>query len=187
MGKDGVTRLFERFPILEAGELTLREIKPSDVDDIHAIFSRPEVMEYYDRPPVESRSEVETMIQRWKEVYNERQAIRWGIVKGSDPTVIGTIGLRLRTEWRASLGYDLRPAAWRQGVMTRSLARVIECAFEEVELHRLEALVIPGNLASERLLEKSGFKREGLLREYMYINGKHQDLAMFSLLRNKAN
>lgn len=181
----GVARLFESFPILDAEGITLRQVDASDADDIFAIFSLPEVMQYYDRPPVESLAEVDEMIQRWQQRYNDRQAIRWGIVREPDPNIVGTIGLQIYTDWRAALGYDLRPAFWRQGVMTRSLSKVIRYAFEEVELQRLEALVIPGNVASERLLDKLGFQREGLLRDYLFVNGNHQDLTIFSLLNSR--
>jgi ribosomal-protein-alanine N-acetyltransferase len=142
-------------------------------------------MAFYDRPPLESERQAQEMIERFANRFRDRQAIRWGITMGAEEPVIGTCGLYIQSEWRARLGYDLARPYWRRGIMTRVLRLVIRFAFETVGLNRLEALVIPGNVASERLLARIGFTREGLLREYMYFKGAHQDLYCYSLLRSE--
>ncbi|MDB5191310.1 MAG: GCN5-related N-acetyltransferase [Segetibacter sp.] len=61
---------------------------------------------------------------------------------------------------------------------------VIEFGFSQLAVNRIEAEVMQGNIASEKLLGKCGFTNEGILREWMYWNNKHYDMTMFSLLRS---
>jgi ribosomal-protein-alanine N-acetyltransferase len=82
-----------------------------------------------------------------------------------------------------SLGYWIGEPFARQGLMTAAVNALIPFAFGTLRLHRLEAACIPNNTASVRLLEKTGFKREGFAREYLCINGVWQDHVLYALLR----
>jgi ribosomal-protein-alanine N-acetyltransferase len=82
-----------------------------------------------------------------------------------------------------SLGYWIGQSYARQGLMTASVAALIPFAFGALRLHRLEAACIPTNVASIRLLEKTGFRREGYAREYLCINGIWQDHYLYGLLK----
>src|SRR5205814_508898 len=81
-----------------------------------------------------------------------------------------------------SLGYWMGASYARQGYMTAAVKAVIPFAFGTLKLHRLEAACIPANVASVRLLEKTGFKREGFARQYLCINGIWQDHLLFAKL-----
>lgn len=185
MSKTGLDSLFERFPTLETRDLKLREATSSDAPTLFSIFSDPQVVQFYDIHPLEHRDQAAEMIDRWRKRFEDREAVRWAITRAGQGEVIGTVGLHIQSEWKAGLGYDLARSYWRQGIMTRALGAVIRFAFDQVELERLEALVIPGNRASERLLGKLGFLKEGLLRRYAYFKGAHQDLGCFSLLHSE--
>ena len=69
--------------------------------------------------------------------------------------------------------------------MREALKRVLDFGFGTMELNRIEALVFPENLPSHRLLQKLGFQREGVLREYEFVKEKFVDLTMYSLLRRE--
>jgi ribosomal-protein-alanine N-acetyltransferase len=99
--------------------------------------------------------------------------------------VVGTIGFMAFSERhaRAEMGYDLARETWGQGVATVAGQRVVQYGFEEMGLNRIEATVMAGNARSERVLEKLGFVREGLLRQYKYARGEFRDYAIFGLLR----
>jgi ribosomal-protein-alanine N-acetyltransferase len=185
MSEAGLEALFNQFPELRAGDLVLREVTQVDIPSLFSIFSDPQVMEFYDMLAFERTEQAAEMVDRWRGRFERRQAVRWGIVRAGQEQVIGTIGLYPETEWKAALGYDLGRAHWRQGIMTRALEAVIRFAFQQVELERLEALVLPGNWASAGLLGKHGFTREGLLRRYAYFKGAHHDLECYSLLRSE--
>ena len=81
-----------------------------------------------------------------------------------------------------TLGYWVGAAQARQGVMTAAVRAVVPFVFDSLELHRLEAACLPENTASMRLLERVGFKREGLARRYLRINGDWRDHVLYALL-----
>jgi ribosomal-protein-alanine N-acetyltransferase len=69
-------------------------------------------------------------------------------------------------------------------MMTDALATLIPFSFATLRLHRLEAACIPTNTASIRLLEKSGFEREGYARQYLCINGIWQDHLLYARIKD---
>jgi ribosomal-protein-alanine N-acetyltransferase len=81
-----------------------------------------------------------------------------------------------------TLGYWIGARFAQQGYMTAAVRAVVPFVFDSLELHRLEAACLPGNTASIKLLEKTGFKREGLARRYLRINGVWQDHLLYALL-----
>jgi ribosomal-protein-alanine N-acetyltransferase len=81
-----------------------------------------------------------------------------------------------------TLGYWVGAMHAQQGFMTAAIRAVIPFVFDSLELHRLEAACLPTNTASIKLLEKTGFKREGLARRYLRINGVWQDHLLYALL-----
>ncbi|WP_420345244.1 GNAT family N-acetyltransferase [Pelagibius sp.] len=84
----------------------------------------------------------------------------------------------------ASMGYWIGERFARQGYMTEAVLAVVEFAFEELGLHRIEAACLPHNDPSRSLLLKVGFRQEGYARQYLRINGKWQDHLLFELLRD---
>jgi ribosomal-protein-alanine N-acetyltransferase len=85
-----------------------------------------------------------------------------------------------------SLGYWMGLSFVRHGYMTAAVRAVLPFAFASLRLHRVEAACIPTNAASIRLLEKTGFVREGYAREYLCINGVWQDHLLFARLKDAA-
>ena len=83
---------------------------------------------------------------------------------------------------RGEIAYDVVRARWRQGVMAEVLPAVLHYGFATLGLHRIEATVTPGNVASVRLLQRLGFRREGLLRGHGYWKGGFQDVELFARL-----
>jgi len=81
-----------------------------------------------------------------------------------------------------TLGYWIGAQYAQQGYMTAAVRAVVPFVFDSLDLHRLEAACLPANTASMRLLEKTGFKREGLARRYLRINGGWQDHLLYALL-----
>ena len=81
-----------------------------------------------------------------------------------------------------TLGYWIGAQYAQQGYMTAAVRAVVPYVFDSLDLHRLEAACLPTNTASMRLLEKTGFKREGLARRYLRINGGWQDHLLYALL-----
>jgi ribosomal-protein-alanine N-acetyltransferase len=83
-----------------------------------------------------------------------------------------------------ALGYWMGQRHAGQGWMSRGVTAVIPFVFDTLALNRLEAACLPHNAPSIRLLEKSGFKREGQARQYLCIDGVWQDHLLYALLRS---
>jgi [ribosomal protein S5]-alanine N-acetyltransferase len=82
----------------------------------------------------------------------------------------------------AAVGYWIGAPHAGRGLMTEAVRLATRFAFSALRLNRLEAACLPSNIASTRVLEKTGFKREGRARQYLKINGKWQDHDLFALL-----
>ncbi|MFZ0042710.1 MAG: GNAT family protein [Solirubrobacteraceae bacterium] len=83
---------------------------------------------------------------------------------------------------RAAVGFWLAPEARRRGIATRATRLLARWAFAELHVARLELTCAPENDASQRVAERCGFVREGLLRSYVPFKGGRRDSVMFSLL-----
>jgi ribosomal-protein-alanine N-acetyltransferase len=134
-----------------------------------------------------SRSAFRRRIRRYAEDLRTDQSYAFLIVRSSDDTLVGGLTLaniRRGVAQAGSLGYWMgRPYA-RQGYMTAAVRAVILFAFATLRLHRLEAACIPTNAASIRLLENTGFVREGYARDYLCINGIWQDHLLYGRLKD---
>jgi RimJ/RimL family protein N-acetyltransferase len=97
--------------------------------------------------------------------------------------VIGSIGIGVNDRLRnGHVGYWCAPAARGRGVTTRALRLLCRYALDELELQRLELITDPENRASQRVAEKVGFQREGVLRSHLlHPDGRRRDSVMFSL------
>ena len=181
-----ISQAFECFPRLVTGRLRLRELRPTDAQALYAILSDKAVAEYYDDDPFTALPQARDQIEAWNRGYDSRRSIRWAIAPKQDDMLIGTCGYYglHRYHRRGAIGYELARPFWRQGIMTEALRAIIGYGFDEMELIRIQATVMPGNRASVRLLEGLGFQQEGLLRGYERWGSKgHLNLLMFSLLR----
>lgn len=92
------------------------------------------------------------------------------------------IGVRDIGDSVGQIGYWMKREARGRGVATRALRLVSEWGFEELRLARLQLITEPENLASQRVAEKAGFQREGLLRAFAEIKGRRPDFYIYSLL-----
>ena len=98
--------------------------------------------------------------------------------------VVGGIGLGLNAHgYRGSIGYWIAERARGQGICTRALRLLARHALEDLQLQSIQLVTDPDNLASQRVAEKVGFQREGVLRAHLrHPDGRVRDSVMFSLL-----
>lgn len=172
------------FPRLETRRLVLRELREADVDDAFEMFSNPEVMRYIGRPVHKSLDDTRRILERNWAQFPQREGVHWAITLSGKDRLIGSCGhWRLMKEHkRAELGYDLLPAYWGQGIMSEALQAILRFGFTQMGLHSTEAQIDPANLRSRRVLERAGFRQDGLIRENYYSEGRFLDTAIFTLL-----
>lgn len=179
--------VFDPFPVLVTERLELRNIEPADAEALLRLRSDPKVMEFMDRPLMNSLEESAQLIINICSSAEKNEAITWGLSIKGNPELIGTIGFWkiIKEHHRAEIGYFLHTAHWGKGLMQEALKPVLNYGFCTMQLHSVEANVNPANAASIRFLEKNGFVREAYFKENYYFNGKFLDSAIYSLLAPK--
>jgi ribosomal-protein-alanine N-acetyltransferase len=174
----------EKFPILNTDRLDLIEIKQSHLGDLYKLFEDENVTRYYNLLPLKNEQEAQKYIDWFQTRFKDKLGIRWGIAIKGQHYIIGTLGFNNFTKGhRANIGYDLQTKYWNKGYITEALKTVINFGFSQLEINRIEAEVMIGNVVSEKVLKKLNFQNEGVLRQWMLWNDKYYDMTMFSLLK----
>lgn len=173
------------FPVLETSRLTLRRLQLADAPALMQVFGDEEVARWLDGPTTADIREVQAIIHWADEIFSQGTGLRWGIRLRDTGSVIGTCGFHAwsRQNARAEIGYDLAKAWWRRGLMREALTAILPYGFTHLGLNRVEAHVLPDNIASTGLLRDLGFQLEGLLRQHAYYRDAYHDTCVFSLLR----
>lgn len=171
-------------PTLTTARLALRQLSPDDVPALHAIFSDPQVMRFWSSEPLRDLAAARTLYEEIDALRASDALYQWGIECRDDRQLIGTTTLsRLDAQnRRAEIGFALRSDRWGRGYATEAVERLVDYAFGELGMHRLEADVDPRNEASLALLAKLGFEREGYAPERWYVHGEWQDSVLLGLL-----
>jgi len=133
-----------------------------------------------------TRAAFRQRIRRYSEDVRTDQAYPFFVFRKEDNVLVGGLTLanvRRGVAQTGSLGYWVGLPHARRGYMSNAVRALAPAAFEILRLHRLEAACIPTNLASMRLLEKVGFRREGYARGYLCINGTWQDHLLYARLQ----
>jgi ribosomal-protein-alanine N-acetyltransferase len=130
-----------------------------------------------------SRGAYRRRLRRYSEDQRLDLAYPFFLFRAEDGWLIGGLTLtniRRGVAQAVSLGYWMGAGYARHGYMTAAVQAIVPFSFATLRLHRIEAACIPGNAASVRLLEKTGFTREGYAREYLCINGMWQDHLLYA-------
>jgi [ribosomal protein S5]-alanine N-acetyltransferase len=133
-----------------------------------------------------SRGAFRRRIRRYVEDLRADQGYAFLIMRGADNVLVGGLtiaNVRRGVAQAGSLGYWMGQPFARQGYMTAAVRAIVPFAFTTLRLHRLEAACIPTNTGSIRLLENTGFVREGYAREYLCIDGVWQDHLLYARLK----
>jgi [ribosomal protein S5]-alanine N-acetyltransferase len=180
----------EQLPSIVGDGVTLRTPQMTDFSEWAALreASRDFLTPWEPTWPADdlSRGAFRRRIRRYAEDMRSDQGYAFLIFRNSDNTLVGGLTLaniRRGVAQAGSLGYWMGQPFTGQGYMTAAVRAVIPFAFTSLRLHRLEAACIPTNNASIRLLENTGFVREGYAREYLCINGVWQDHLLYARLK----
>jgi ribosomal-protein-alanine N-acetyltransferase len=131
------------------------------------------------------RSAWRQRLHRYREDFASGTAVAFLIFGNRDGKLIGGITLgniRHGVAQTGQIGYWIGERYAGKGLMLEGLQLLVAHAFDTLRLHRVEAACIPDNKRSIRVLEKAGFRREGLLRSYLRINGIWQDHYLYALI-----
>jgi ribosomal-protein-alanine N-acetyltransferase len=177
-------------PTLETERLILRPVTEADATAVFLYASNPAVTRF---TLFETHQTLDD--SRWfageyaRSRYASREPDPFGIVLKTDPlkTVVGTLGAHWASQPNLAMefGYSLAEPYWGRGLVAEAARALLKYAFEEYAVERVQAQVFAGNDASERVLQKLGFTREGVLRSLVLRRGRWWDITMYSLLRGE--
>lgn len=178
-----IKTLFTPFPVLSTARLVLRALRPNDLDDLYAYASDPEIDRFTPWTHYTSLAEARADLDNFLADYERDGFGSWGIEHQADQRLIGIIEFspphpRSR---KTALGYTIARAYWGQGYATEAAQALITFELDKLHLVRIEAVCLPDNLASIRVLRKIGMQYEGLLHNYEIWRGKPCDLQMYAL------
>jgi len=131
------------------------------------------------------RAETNRFLRESASAWSEGRAFDFAIRSRLEPeTHLGNISVwpTSRRERAGEIGYWIRSSATGQGIATEATARVAQVGFDELELHRVTLRIALGNRPSERVAEKLGFTKEGLLRKEVLVKGRWMDHSLWAML-----
>lgn len=168
---------------LNLARLVLRDFVATDVGDVYAGLSHPEVIKYYGIS-YDSLEATQAQMQWFQDIKANKSGYWLAIETADTHEFVGAIGVSDRNlEYRhAELGYWALPAYWGKGLMSEALQGFLGFAFGALGLHNVTAIVELPNLGSRQLLHKAGFTLEGIMRECELKQGEYISLCRYSLL-----
>lgn len=172
-------------PILHTARLTLRPLGEGDAPALYTIFSDHEVVRYWSRSAWTDMAQAEAMLAAAADDYAAGSGLRYGIVVSATGELVGVASLFAlnRDNRRCELGYVLGSRHWGLGYASEALVPVLDHAFGALDMNRIEADIDPLNTASQRVLEKLAFRREGYMPERWFVHGEPADTAFYGLIR----
>ncbi len=173
--------------LLQSARLRLVALTDADVPIIARWHQDPLFLRLFDARAAKPRTEVE--LTEWlHEQHRSTTAFVFGIRLVSDDTLIGYVEIDgvLWAHQTAWLAYCIGEAAQqRKGYGTEAVRLALQFAFDELNLHRMQATVFSYNQPSMQLLTSVGFQREGVYREFLQRDGQRHDMYLFGLLRHE--
>jgi ribosomal-protein-alanine N-acetyltransferase len=173
---------------LKTERLQLSAMTMQDLDNIHALHSLPETDRYNTLGIPASRIETEQLLTGWLSLMNLPEQPKYVfVIRSESGDFIGLTGINIgRPVYRnAEIWYKLHPAHWNQGYATEAVAAILHFCFHDLQLHRVKAGCATENTASAKVLEKSGFLREGTCRKNLPIRGEWFDNYEYAILEEE--
>lgn len=158
----------------------LRDIKLTDTEDIHNYASMDEVSRYQGWGPnsqKDTEDHVKFVLNRDGTHYHKV------IVDEQTDRVIGAIEMTIdKSNESGEIGYILRPDYWGKGIMTKVVEQIFDYGFNQLKLNRIWATTDAENIGSEKVMQKTGMIKEGLLRQDIKLKNGFRDTLVYSIL-----
>jgi RimJ/RimL family protein N-acetyltransferase len=171
--------------LIKGKKINLRVVVQADAESITKYARNPAVSRMTHMPYPYKLEHAREFIRRYQRVRRKGKMYMFGIEQKETGKIIGGISLGNvnAKQHRAELGFWLGKPFWGQGIVSEAVAIMVEFGFKRLRLRRILAMVFHHNPASMKVLEKNGFVREGVLRQWMHQRGTLIDLHMFGILK----
>jgi len=170
-------------PVLRGAHVTLRPLRVSDAASLVAFLTTPEVTRFISTPP-DTRAGFERFIEGTDYQHSAGKVVCFAVTTSTDDTAIGLVQMRElepgfhSAEW----GFALGSMFWGTGIFQEAAELVLEFAFEQLGVHRIEARSAVRNGRSCRALHKLGALPEGVLRKSLLCNGQYLDQVLYAIV-----
>ena len=168
------------FRLLEGKRLNLRIIDREDLSLIQEWVNDQKFMGEFEPFLQETKVSLEKQ-------YDQLKDGQWFFIETKDKAKIGYICHYLVGGHLTELGYALVPSERGKGYGTEAVKIIVDYLFLSKSIVRIQVQTDEENKASQRILEKSGFKKEGTIRKSFFLKGEYRDQALYSILRSEWN
>jgi ribosomal-protein-alanine N-acetyltransferase len=171
---------FAELPVSTHEMVAIRPMRATDIEPWFAYLSQPVVFEHTSWD-VHFSDELADYV--WgPESFTDASRLRFAVADRATDELVGTVGFHTVSPLNktAEMAYDLSPTSWGRGIATSVCQLLLEWAHKEVGLIRVQATVLESNVRSVQVLQKSEFRREGLLRAYRMVRGTPRDFWLYA-------
>jgi RimJ/RimL family protein N-acetyltransferase len=170
---------------LAIDELLLRPWRPTDAPALLAACQDPDIARWGHLPLPFLEADAAAFLEAAAQMWRDGTGAAFAIVDAATDDLLGAVTRFGPEGHTATLGLWLLPGARGRGVGTRSLRLVADWSFQATDVIRLECFIETGNDASDRMVERAGFRREGVLRAWeLGRDGRPMDCVAWSRLRD---
>jgi len=182
-------KLFENYPRLENEEILLKKIEKNDLDDYVDINMDEQLYRYKPGKPRKTVSAVENIIGHHERDFYKKKIINLGIyAKSENNKMIGVAEIFDfdQTVNSITIGYTLNKNYWGKGFATKATKMLLDFLFDEIDVNRIQAFVMPENEKSHSVLLRNNFIKEGVIRQGHFWKCRGiVNLVLYSLLKSE--
>ena len=169
-------------PVPQIAGFIVRPIRLEDAQAWASYACLPEVKEFTSSTAA-TVQDVRAVIQRVLSA-EANAPVHFAILPASGDSLVATVGFHTVSALNgtAEITYDVAPVYWGRGIATAACRAATLWAFQVKGWHRVQATTVLPNVRSQRVLERCGFKREGLVRNYRIVRGTPTDYWLYSAI-----
>jgi len=176
--------IFQVFPVFDIDQrfyLRAPSLDSGDAESSLECYNDPKVNAFVPDDCIPCNIEASRRnIQYMIDLFNNKQSFYWMIARRDNDVSIGKIGFHAWHHFhnRLEISYQIKSEYWNRGIITRALHVIVDFGFNCMKVERIEANTIVNNYASIRVLQKTGFAIEGILRSYRFYKGQNVDIVV---------
>jgi ribosomal-protein-alanine N-acetyltransferase len=179
-----MARLPKKQPIFATKRLRLRAFRASDIEAMHALYADADNLRYWSTPPSANLGATRRMMN-WHLAYRPGNYVIWAVEESKSRKVIGMINYHHRNlrEKRVDVGWLILPQHQGKGYMTEAGRALLRHLFDDLGVHKVEALIERANKPSAALAKRLGFRLEGgPIRDRWSVSGQWHSVMLYGLI-----
>lgn len=173
---------------IDSENLILRQFSYDDNKDMLDYWvSDPDIQSMYSEPTYATEKEVRELLDKYIMSYPQESYYRWAIIEKSTLICIGQIAFFLVDSKNhfGEIEYCIGSQFQRKGYASEAVKAILRYGFEKINFHKIQVCHKENNIASQGVIRKAGFKYEGTLRDYFYMNNEYISRLYYSLLKSE--